>query len=268
MEAVREFTISVVIPALNEQHHIFNTIQSTGLSSSHTRGPLEVIVVDGGSTDSTIQTATKCGAKVLCSAKGRGIQLITGASAAKGDVMLFLHADSKLPKGYIDSIQTELSQPRHGRKRLVWGCFQNMAIQKFGWGMRVLEFCIALRTKWLSMPCIALRTKWLSMPYGDQAIFVLASTYKELGGFKDWPLLEDYEMVMRLRRLTPPALVKDPIVVNGRRWQKLGIVATTLMNQFILSAFHLGVPPKKLAEWYYKPTGVLGWLLRRLSKQD
>lgn len=104
---------------------------------------------------------------------------------------------------------------------------------------------------------VAWRTSWLHLPYGDQAIFIERQTLEALGGFKEWPLLEDVEMVRRLQRLSPPAIVQQPVTTSARRWEKLGFWQTALMNQAVLAGYTLGVDVHTLAGWY-EATGIRG----------
>jgi len=240
--------ISVIIPAWNEEANILRAIASAGPQSKC----VEVIVVDGESSDGTVDAARRSGARVVSAPRGRGVQLNVGARAATGNVLLFLHADSALPLRYFDSISEQLQRPIGGQLPQ-WGCFQNMSIERDGWAMRLLELTIGLRTR------------FLHVPYGDQGIFIRSSAYHALQGFKDWPLLEDYEMVLRLRMLSPPALVQDQLTVNGRRWDKLGIVATTVVNQCIIAAYHFGASPETLAGWYYKSSGLFSIFSKRTN---
>ncbi|KAK3268308.1 hypothetical protein CYMTET_23180 [Cymbomonas tetramitiformis] len=203
-------TISIIVPALNEEKSIEETLERCGFPSdkTHKRShTIEVIVVDGGSTDATVKVAEKCQAKVVRSARGRGLQLNAGAAKATGDVLLFLHADCLLPLGYEEKVVASLNAS--GRKRrwwhrstqaahVHWGCFQ-MHIRAPEFKFRVIERSIAARTRFM----------WT--PYGDQALFMRRTTFQTLNGFKDWPLLEDYEMVRRLHRFGRPALVCDRV---------------------------------------------------------
>jgi hypothetical protein len=97
---------------------------------------------------------------------------------------------------------------------------------------------------------VKLRSRFLAMPYGDQAIFLKASTFDEMGGFPDLPIMEDFELMLRLRSQGKIALISAPAVTSGRRWQKLGVVKTTLINQVIIAGYFLGVPPTELVRWY------------------
>jgi hypothetical protein len=97
---------------------------------------------------------------------------------------------------------------------------------------------------------VKLRSRFLAMPYGDQAIFLKASTFDEMGGFPDLPIMEDFELMLRLRSQGKIALISAPVVTSGRRWQKLGVVKTTLINQVIIAGYFLGVPPTELVRWY------------------
>ncbi|EIE21367.1 hypothetical protein COCSUDRAFT_66848 [Coccomyxa subellipsoidea C-169] len=122
----------------------------------------------------------------------------------------------------------------------VWGCFSTIQLDKFGVRSALLQATVALRTR------------LLHMPYGDQAIFVRGHAFREIGGFKELPLLEDVDLVRRLRaRYGAPVIVPGAVMTSARRWDRLGFVTTTLLNQAILAAWAVGTPPDVLASWYY-----------------
>jgi len=178
--------ISVIIPAFNEEGRISETISSTKRATTD-ETPIEVIVVDGGSTDKTVSVARSMGAKVIRSAKGRGTQQDMGSRAASGEYLFFLHADSELPARY-DSIlfnSVDALQGKDGKD--VWGAFGQLAIKgrKANNLLRMVEVGAMLRTK-----C-------LHMPYGDQCLFFHRDAYKECGGYKHIPLMEVSEGLKR-----------------------------------------------------------------------
>mmetsp|Transcript_10477 Transcript_10477/g.31454 ORF Transcript_10477/g.31454 Transcript_10477/m.31454 type:complete len:248 (+) Transcript_10477:387-1130(+) len=231
---------SVIIPTLNEAVGISKTIDSA-LSCQD----VEVLVVDGGSTDGTQQLAREKGVQVLSSPCGRGVQMNAGWRAATGNWCIFLHGDSRLPANYTKLILDELQASSQARlcwrrpKPVCWGAFSTIQT----------DFRDTLRGQVLSMG-VMLRTRLLNCPYGDQAMFVERQTLKDLGGFKDWPFLEDYELVQRLRAEALPAIVPVPVFTSGRRWNKIGFVRTWAINQAILAGYHAGVHVESLARWY------------------
>jgi rSAM/selenodomain-associated transferase 2 len=222
--------ISIIIPVLNEAAIIQETI-----SKLQRELEIEIIVVDGGSQDNTIALAQNLGVKVICSPQaGRANQMNFGASLATGEILLFLHADTCLPDGYPQIITKALSNPE-----TVAGAFE-LAIdspQKF---LRFLETMVNLRSR------------FLSLPYGDQAFFLKASIFRELQGFADLPIMEDFEFIQRLKKRGKISIVPAKVITSGRRWQKLGVVKTTIINQLIILGYYLGVSPKKLSRLYGK----------------
>ncbi|MCH8149494.1 MAG: TIGR04283 family arsenosugar biosynthesis glycosyltransferase [Planctomycetes bacterium] len=218
--------ISVIIPARNEERNL-----PPVLLRVFEEPVWEVIVVDGGSTDNTQQVATDLGATVLVSELGRGRQLHTGAAAATGDVLLFLHADTMLPKQFQKHVIAALLDPQ-----VAAGAFK-LHIDDDRRSFRFIERLVQLRSR------------YRQMPYGDQAIFMRAKTYHRAGGFPDIPLMEDYDLIRRLRRLGRIRIAPAAVKTSARRWQELGILRATLTNQLCLVAFRLGVSPKRLASW-------------------
>ena len=216
--------LSVIIPVLNEADAIA-AILPTVLQDG-----IEVIVVDGGSHDGTVARAT--GAKVITSRVGRAKQMNAGAAIATGETLLFLHADTRLPANFASWIEHTLEQPG-----TIAGAFE-LSIEGNQLGLRCVEWGV----KW--------RSRLLQMPYGDQAIFLKADIFTALGGFADLPIMEDFELVQRLRSLGKVAIAPAVVVTSGRRWQKLGILQTTLINQLVIAAYFLGVPPAAIGRWY------------------
>jgi len=219
--------ISIIIPTLNEEDCIGKTVASlTGQPG------MEVIVADGGSKDRTVAEAKAAGARVIDAPVGRGSQQNIGARAAQGNILLFLHADTRLPEGFAARIHTALNRPG-----TVAGAFR-FAVGAKGWRFRLLEQC----ANW--------RAGWFALPYGDQALFLPAARFQAMGGFKEIALLEDVELVLRLRKMGHIALLAIPALTLARRWQRLGLARTTLLNQLILLGFFCGISPNRLARWY------------------
>ncbi len=223
-----EVKISIIIPVLNEAA----TITTTCHRIQNTPG-VEILVVDGGSTDATVELATQCGVKVIQSSQmGRAKQMNLGASFATGDILLFLHADTRLPQGYADLVRSSLAQPQS-----IAGAFQ-LAIDSPASSVRLVEMMVNLRSR------------LFSLPYGDQAIFLKASVFQELGGFSPLPIMEDFEFVQRLKRQGKITIIPAYVLTSSRRWQQLGVLRTTLINQAIIIGYFLGVPPQQLLRWY------------------
>jgi hypothetical protein len=219
--------ISVIVPTLNEAERLPRTLQAAQRGRN-----VEVIVADGGSSDDTRKVAAECGARVIEETGGRGRQLNAGAATAEGDVLLFLHADTRLPPGWDTHARRLLL-----RRGVELGAFE-LAIDGEGAGLRLVE-------AWVNG-----RSRWLRLPYGDQALFLRRSFYEELGGFPDMPLMEDYELVRRALRRGGVGILDRPVLTSARRWRKVGVVKTTFINHATVLAYRLGVPADALARWY------------------
>ena len=221
-------TISVIIPAVNEQASIAGAI-----ASAQEAGADEVLVADGGSHDGTIREAQRMGAWIVASDRGRARQQNAGAAQARGDILLFLHADTRLTTECLRQIRTLLARDPAPR----FGAFRQR-IDAAGWKYRLLERGNA----W--------RVRWLGLAYGDQAIFARKSWFTEMGGFPEVPLLEDLMLSRRARRNAPLTLLPGPVITSARRWQRHGVVRQTLRNWSIVAGYFLGLPPSTLAQWY------------------
>lgn len=219
--------ISIIIPVLNEA----NTISAV-LARLLDAGSVEVIVVDGGSRDETVACAQSLGVKVITATAGRASQMNAGAAVATGEILLFLHADTHLPTGFETLVRQALQNAG-----TVAGAFQ-LRIDAQLRGLRLVE------------KMVNVRSRFLSMPYGDQAIFLKAFVFHEIGGFPDLPIMEDFELILHLRRLGRITILPAAVLTSGRRWQKLGVVKTTLINQLIITGYFLGIPPAQLVRWY------------------
>jgi len=219
--------ISIVIPTLNEADRIAST-----LSAIDGAPEVEVIVVDGKSHDGTDEIACSFGVRVLRCDAGRAGQMNAGADEAVGDILLFLHADTHLPERFADHVRLVLRSPE-----VIAGEFR-LRIDAEHRRLRLIEWV----ANW--------RSRRLGLPYGDQAIFVKANAFRELGGFLDLPIMEDFELMRRLRRRGRIAQVPAAVVTSARRWLTLGIGTTTLINQWVIVSYHLGLSPERLARWY------------------
>ncbi len=222
-------SISVIIPALNEAVNIAETIKSVKQASD-----AEIIVVDGGSSDQTVEIATNLGATVLDCQAGRAKQMNLGAKHASGDVLLFLHADTVLPPGFETHIRKAMDV-----NGVVAGAFR-LQIDAPGKSLRIIEAC----ANW--------RSKTLQAPYGDQGIFTRASVFAELGGFPDIPIMEDFVFIRSLRKHGSIKTVSAPIKTSARRWTRQGVWKTTLLNRTTILAYHCGIKPETLRRWRNK----------------
>ena len=218
--------LSIIIPALNEADILENTLQSLKNQAA------EIIVVDGGSNDDTVEVALKFSPHVYISNRGRGIQQHTGAYQAHGNILLFLHADTLLPVGYQHMIDHAMAHPG-----VVFGAFL-LSIHP----PKPAHDLIALMAN--------LRSRILKVPYGDQALFVRRSTYFKVGGFQDWPIMEDVDLVRRLNRAGDFKLAQSFVQTSARRWQRENIVHTTLRNWSLIIRYCLGASPHVLARYY------------------
>ncbi|MGA2191781.1 MAG: TIGR04283 family arsenosugar biosynthesis glycosyltransferase [Nitrospirota bacterium] len=223
--------ISVIIPSLNEAAHITAAIKSAADRNS-AFSPSEIIVADGGSTDGTREVAAASGARVIEAPKGRAVQMNTGAEAASGGIFLFLHADTLLPKGYDMLVRSAASLPATAA-----GAF-TLKFNKANRGMTAIESL----ANW--------RSRRLGMPYGDQAIFMRADIFSALGGFKEMPIMEDFELMRRARRFGDIITLPVPALTSGRRFHKLGVLRAALINQAVILGYLAGVQPERLAEFY------------------
>lgn len=221
--------ISIIIPACNEEDGIAATV---GEVANHPG--VEVVVADGGSTDQTVSLARAAGARVVTTLRGRGLQQNAGAAVARGRILLFLHADTRLPDNFHRLVLAAIDLPG-----VVAGAFP-LGIAAQGCGFRLIEWGANLRSG------------LLQLPYGDQALFMRAEQFSGVGGFRDISLLEDVDLVLRLRRLGRIGLVAQPVRTSARRWLRLGLLRTTMVNQLIMLAYFSGVSPAGLARWYGK----------------
>jgi len=219
-------TVSVVIPVL------FDADFASALLATLPPGPaLEVIVVDG---DADARLAEIVGARpsavLLRTAPGRGRQMNAGAAAASGTWLLFLHADSILPGGWLEAIE------RLGDD--VAGGWFRFALDDSAWQARMIERL----TAW--------RVRWLRLPYGDQGMFVRRQVFAALGGFPDVPLMEDVSFIRRLGRAGPVVELPLPIQTSARRWRRDGWFRRSTKNLALVGLYFLGVAPERLARWY------------------
>ncbi len=221
--------LSIIIPVLNEQETI-----ATGLALLCKLDGLEVIVVDGGSCDHTVDIARAYTDKVFESGHaGRAVQMNLGASKATGEILLFLHADTRLPARFDTVIFSALQTSRRD-----WGRFDVQLSGRHRM-FRLIEFMI----NW--------RSKLSGIATGDQAIFVKKSVFEKLGGFVEIPLMEDISLSNSLKKNSRPVCLAQKVLTSSRRWEQKGIWKTIVLMWRLRLAFFLGVSPHKLVRKYY-----------------
>ena len=219
--------ISVIIPVLNEASNIEGTLQRV-LSLE---GDYEVIMVDGGSTDATVSVASLY-ARVLVGPRGRASQMNIGAGEAKGEVIVFLHADTFLPDGAFGVIEKYLTNPT-----VIGGRFK-VRLDDAGWKYRLIGSSINLRD-------------YLLKGFGgDQAIFIRTSVFKTLDGYRDMPLMEDIDLGRRMCRLGKVVQLPLYVITSARRWKKDGVVRTILLMWMLRLLYLLGYSPHRLKRFY------------------
>lgn len=219
-------SVSIIIPTLNEENGLATTLRSV-LSEN-----VEVIVVDGGSDDRTCRVAEEMGVLVLHAKPSRGAQMNLGAERASGDILLFLHADTRLPEQYLEAMLYCLNQPETsvGAFRLrLWGKRRGMAL--ISWGAN-------------------LRSKWFGLVYGDQGLFMAKELFFAVGCFPEMAIMEDFILVQKLRRRGRVRLASGEVLSSARRWDRHGLWYPSLVNQLIILGFYLGLSPKILAKLY------------------
>jgi rSAM/selenodomain-associated transferase 2 len=221
-----EPSISIVMPVLNEAASIAAAVADAR------RHAAECLVVDGGSTDRTAALASEAGAIVIGSPRGRALQMNTGARQACGDVLLFVHADCRLPDHAARSIRAAMA------RGAVWG-----------------RFDVRLDSPRQSLRLVGAMMNWRSrlsgIATGDQAIFLTRTLYDSVGGFAPIPLMEDINLSARLRRIARPACLRDRVVVSARRWEQRGVARTVVEMWLWRAAYAVGVSPERLHRLYY-----------------
>jgi rSAM/selenodomain-associated transferase 2/rSAM/selenodomain-associated transferase 1 len=225
-------TISIIIPALDEADNIVPV-----LSRLQRRDGVEIIVVDGGSSDDTAKLAKSEGATVIPSLPSKARQMNAGAEAAAGNILLFLHADTQLPDNFDMPIIEALN-----RSGIAAGAFQ-LRIDSDTKGLRFIEW-VANR-----------RSRHLQAPYGDQGLFMTKKLFDKIGGYPEMPIMEDFEVVRRLRREGRIAILDQFVLTSPRRWLNLGIFKTWIINQIIIAGYLIGVSPERLSSWYRREKG-------------
>ena len=224
--------LSVVIPTLDEAERIETAIRGAFDAPADGNGtPVEVIVVDGGSRDATRERAAAAGARVLECERGRARQLAAGVRASAGDAVLLLHADTRLPRGWRAAVVEALRD-----ERVVGGAFR-LRFDEDAPVFRLIEFGARLRAR-----------LW-RLPYGDQALFVRRAALDAIGGIPDVRVMEDVDLVQRIKRTGRLALLDAPVITSARRYRAGGPLRTMFRHWFVAAAWTLGVDRERIAFW-------------------
>jgi rSAM/selenodomain-associated transferase 2 len=220
-------SVSIIIPILNESSQLGQTLEKLFQGFNGDPG-IEVIIGDGGSDDDSLEIAKHYPCRIIIGKTGRARQMNAASQAAKGDWLLFLHADSLLPEDW----RRQLQQSEK------WGFFP-VKFNDGHWLLRVIE-----RT-------MNLRSRLSEVATGDQALYFRKSFFDQLGGFPDIPIMEDIAITKRARRKSKPRVANCRVMTSSRRWQQNGLVNTVVLMWGLRLAYFLGVDPERLHRFYY-----------------
>ncbi|MDX6647413.1 MAG: hypothetical protein QOK40_3140 [Miltoncostaeaceae bacterium] len=218
--------ITIVIPALNEA----SVLPSTLAAARALGGDPEIVVVDGGSSDDTPRIARERGASCVAAPPGRAVAMNRGAALAGGEVLIFVHADTRLPPDAGRRIASALAEPD-----VVGGCFR-------------LSF--DSRRRLLSLYAFCTRFGFRLLHYGDAAYFVRAEVFRRLGGYREYPLMEDLDLWLRMRCCGRTVVLPSCVVTSARRYERRGALRQQALNTALVLLFMLGVHPRRLKRFY------------------
>jgi len=223
--------ISIIIPVFREQDLINKVIEH--IRESPGGSDVEIVVVDGSPGSETLGVVNDAAVKRITANTGRGLQMNRGAEVAAGKILLFLHADTKLPREWHRHVCSLMEHPA-----LSAGAF-DLAISAEGGAYRIIERGATLRSR---------LTK---IPYGDQAVFMRRKYFQELGGYREIPIMEDLELMRRIKKTGGRVgFIRERVITSARRWEKEGVLRCTCRNWTLLLLYFLGVSPHRLARWY------------------
>jgi rSAM/selenodomain-associated transferase 2 len=222
-------SLSIIVPVLDEADGIVAAL--TALAPFRTHGA-EIVMVDGGSRDRSVELARPLADRVIAAPRGRAVQMNHGAAAAAGDMLLFLHADCRLPPHADDLIRDGL-----GSGPWQWGRFDVRIT-----GRNPLLRVVAAAMNW--------RSQLTGIATGDQAMFMTRAAFMTVGGFPELPLMEDVAMSKRLKRVSRPLCLAAGVTASGRRWERHGVIRTIVLMWRLRLAYYLGAEPETLARRY------------------
>jgi rSAM/selenodomain-associated transferase 2 len=218
--------ISIIVPVLGDAAAVERLLAQIPPDPR-----VEILVVDGAAEPRLDDvTRVRHDVRVLRSRRGRAVQMNAGARTASGDWLLFLHADSRMPDGWLDAFERTT--------RGAGGGWFRFALDHPAWQARLIERGV----RW--------RIRWLRLPYGDQGLFATRDLFESLGGYRDIPLMEDVDFVRRLAARTRMVEVPAPIATSARRWERDGWIRRSARNVVLLMLYFAGVAPSRLARWY------------------
>lgn len=223
---IAPLNVSVIIPALNEEPVLAETLRR-----ARQPGVGEIIVVDGGSEDRTVDVAHEWADLVLRSKRGRAVQMNAGARRASGEVLLFLHADTLMPEGFA--------------REVIDACSGSAIGGRFDVELQPSSFLL-----WITGELINRRSRLTKVATGDQAMFVRRDIFEALGGFAEVPLMEDLDLSRRLKRAGEIACLRSRVTTSARRWLREGTVRTILLMWTLRLLYYAGVKPRRLYRLY------------------
>jgi rSAM/selenodomain-associated transferase 2 len=228
---------SIILPVLNERDLINPLLDH--LESLEGNENCEIIVVDGSPDGGTIKAVARQGVRCIKSPRGRASQMNVGAAMAAGEILIFLHADTRLPRQALELIHRAMT-----RQGMIGGAFDLQIDTK----RRALKIIARIAS---------LRSRLTGIPYGDQAIFMRRDDFKRMGRYPEIPLMEDVALMRKIKRARGRiCFIPEPVLTSARRWEQEGILFTTLRNWLLLIAYTLGVAPDRLAKYYKAARGV------------
>lgn len=231
--AAGKCVFSIIVPVLNEAEQVNSLIEH--IHSQGFEHVCELIVVDGDPQGSTIEVIQDKSVKTTKSQKGRGRQMNAGAAVARGEILIFLHVDTRLPEMALEKISLVLEDEKYAGGAFGLGIDSDRLLLKY----------IAARTSF--------RSRLNRIPYGDQAIFIRKDYFNRIGRFKEIPLMEDVDLMRRIKKDGKRIyILRDKVTTSPRRWERDGALYTTVRNRILVALFYLGVSPAKLAKHYWR----------------
>jgi len=224
--------VSIIVPVLNESAGINDLVAH--IRATDTERISEIIVVDGSADGETLRAIQDSSVVRVKSDKGRAKQMNEGARAARGSILLFLHADTELPEAGLSLIATAMD-----RNRFAAGGAFDLGIKSARPAFRLIESMASLRSR------------ITRVPFGDQALFMRSEYFRAIGGYRDIPLMEDVEIMRRIRKKgNKICIIPHKVLTSPRRWEKDGILCCTVRNWLLQLLYCLGAAPSRLARWY------------------